>query len=56
MWAASFEASWVHATPFLLDPNPGRGGLLGSAERLVEFCWACLAAAVEPVVVEPVHP
>ena len=37
--------------------NPGWGGLLGSVERLLEFCWwdVC-AVAVESLLVEPVDP
>ncbi len=40
-----------------MDSNPGGVGLLGSVERCFELRWWHVAAvAVEPVLVEPVHP
>ena len=37
--------------------NPGGAGLLGSVERCFELCWGHVTAvAVQPVLVEPVHP
>ena len=37
--------------------GPGWGGLVGSVERCFEFCGrGVVAVAVEPLLVEPVHP
>lgn len=37
--------------------NPDGAGLLGSVEGCFELCWwDVVAVAVEPVLVEPVHP
>ena len=37
--------------------SPGWGGLVGSVERCFEFCGrGVVAVAVEPLLVEPVHP
>ena len=37
--------------------SPGWGGLSGSVERCFEFCGrGVVAVAVEPLLVEPVHP
>lgn len=37
--------------------NPGGVGLLGSVERFLELGWGrVVAVAVEPLLVEPVHP
>ena len=40
-----------------MDSNPGGVGLVSSVEGCFELCWWHVAAvAMEPVVVEPVHP
>src|SRR5215210_1292146 len=56
-WNDRDEPPWVGWRLGLLDSNPGGVGLLGSVEGCFELGGGHVAAvAVEPLLVEPVHP